>query len=209
MKLFQSIKSNFARQKQEGSVLILTISLMLLFSGQILMVGLVTTKSLAESGALNALGMAAREEAFGAMADFESKELYPAYMAKVDDARRNVDRNDNPVGPVTPVTGEELWDDYSRDAVVRTDEINNLARQDWSDYRQRLWDPNTNAYVNGQFTTNVWFEARLLPGPDNIPNSGDDLYEWPFTIVARVRGSGVDQILRRQTTIIPDGFRDF
>ena len=202
MKLFQSIKSNFARQKQEGSVLILTISLMLLFSGQILMVGLVTTKSLAESGALNALGMAAREEAFGAMADFESKELYPAYMAKVNVARADT-------ANVTPITGQELWDDYNRNATVRKDAVNDFAKRNWSTYRQRLWDPISDTYVNGQFTTDVWFESKVLPGPDNIPNSGDDLYEWPFTIVARVRGSGVDQILRRQTTIIPDGFRDF
>ena len=203
MKLFESIQSNFTRQKQEGSVLILTIALMLLFSGQILMVGLVTTKSLAESGALNALGMAAREEAFGAMADFESKELYPAYMAKVNVARANTTT-------VTPVTGEELLDDYGRDETVRR--TASLARQNgamvnWSTYRQRLWDPNTNTYINGQFTTDVWLQSRVLPGSSGTV--ADGFYEWPFTIVARVRGAGVDQILRRQTTMIPEGYRDF
>jgi len=208
VKLFNSIKSCFTRQKQEGSVLILTIALMLLFSGQILMVGLVTTKSLAESGALNALGLASREEAFGAMTDFEVKELYPAYMAKVNVARADT-------ATVTPVTGQELLDDYSRTATLpavsnlRTDAVNNRAGRNWSAYRQRLWDPNTNAYVNGQFTTDVWFESRRLVGPDNTLNTGDDVYEWPFTIVARVRGTGVDQTLRRQTTLIPEGFRDF
>jgi hypothetical protein len=203
VKLFESIQSNFTRQKQEGSVLILTIALMLLFSGQILMVGLVTTKSLAESGALNALGMAAREEAFGAMADFESKELYPAYMAKVNVARANTTT-------VTPVTAEELLDDYGRDETVRR--TASLARQNgamvnWSTYRQRLWDPNTNTYINGQFTTDVWLQSRVLPGSSGTV--ADGFYEWPFTIVARVRGAGVDQILRRQTTMIPEGYRDF
>ncbi len=202
MKLFESIKSSFTRQKQEGSVLILTIALMLLFSGQILMVGMVTTKSLAESGALNALGMAAREEAFAAMSDFETKELYPAYMRMVNLARANTTT-------FTPVTGEELLDNYNRAALVRRDAVNNRAQRNWSTYRQRLWDPNTDAYVNGQFTTDVWFEARRLAGPDNIFNNGDDVYEWPFTIVARVRGAGVDQVLRRQTTMIPEGYRDF
>jgi hypothetical protein len=208
VKRLDSIKSSFTRQKQEGSVLILTIALMLLFSGQILMVGLVTTKSLAESGALNALGMAAREEAFSAMSDFETKELYPAYMRMVNLARANT-------ATFTPVTAEELLDDYSRNPTppnvsnLRTNAVTNFARQNWSTYRQRLWDPNTDAYVNGQFTTDVWFEARRLAGPDNIFNNADDLYEWPFTIVARVRGTGVDQVLRRQTTMIPEGYRDF
>ncbi len=197
MKLFESIKSSFTRQKQEGSVLILTIALMLLFSGQILMVGLVTTKSLAESGALNALGMAAREEAFGAMSDFEVQELYPAYMAKVNVARADT-------ATFTPVSGEELLNDYGRNAALRTNAVTNFAKRNWSTYRQRLWDPNTDAYVNGPFTTNVWFEAR------SFTNAGGQLmYEWPFTIVARVRGTGIDQTLRRQTTMIPEGFRDF
>ncbi len=197
MKRFKSIKSSFFLQKQEGSVLILTIALMLLFSGQILMVGLITTKSLSESGALNALGMAAREEAFGAMADFEIKELYPAYMKKVNDAKTDT-------ANVTPVGGGELWDDYSRNVIVRKDAVNNFAKRDWSAYRQRLWDPINETYVNGRFTTDVWFESR------SYTNAGGLLmFEWPFTIVARVRGSGVDQTLRRQTTIIPEGYRDF
>ena len=202
MKRLDSIKSSFTRQKQEASVLILTIALMLLFSGQILMVGLVTTKSLTESGALNALGMAAREEAFSAMSDFETKELYPAYMRMVNLARANTTT-------FTPVTAEELLDNYNRTATVRTDAVNNLAQLNWSTYRQRLWDSNTDTFVNGQFTTDVWFQARRLAGPDNILNNGDDLYEWPFTIVARVRGTGVDQVLRRETTMIPEGYRDF
>lgn len=109
----------------------------------------------------------------------------------------------------TPVTAEELLDNYNRAALVRRDAVNNLAQQNWTTYRQRLWDSNTNTFVNGQFTSDVWFEARRLAGPDNILNNADDVYEWPFTIVARVRGTGVNQVLRRQTTMIPEGYRDF
>jgi hypothetical protein len=190
-------------QKQQGSVLVLTIALMLLFSGQILMVGMVTTKSLSESGALGAFSIAAREEAFGAMTDFETKELYPAYMRMATVARANL-------ATVTPISGQELWNNYNpngANAVFRTDAVNNLGQRNWSAYRQQLWDPVANAYVNGPFTTNVWFESSILPGPSGTLEDG--YYEWPFTIVAHVRGNGVDQVLRRQTTMIPEGFRDF
>jgi hypothetical protein len=204
MKYFDSLitplKPVLLKTKQEGSVLILTIALMLLFSGQILMVGMITTKSLTESGALSAFSLAAREEAFGAMTDFETKELYPAYMRMANIARANI-------ATVTPVSGQELLNNYRQTAAVRTDAVNNLAQRNWSTYRQRLWDPINNAYVDGPFTTNVWLESRLLPGPSGTMTDG--FYEWPFTIVARVRGNGVDQVLRRQTTFIPEGFRDF
>jgi hypothetical protein len=124
-------------------------------------------------------------------------------MAKVNVARANTTT-------VTPVTAEELLDDYGRDETVRR--TASLARQNgamvnWSTYRQRLWDPNTNTYINGQFTTDVWLQSRVLPGSSGTV--ADGFYEWPFTIVARVRGAGVDQILRRQTTMIPEGYRDF
>ena len=104
-----------------------------------------------------------------------------------------------------------MLDDYGKDETERRTAslaFQNGTRINWSAYRQRLWDPNTNAYINGIFTTDVWFEARRLAGPDNILNNGDDVYEWPFTILARVRGPGIDQVLRRQTTIIPEGYRD-
>jgi hypothetical protein len=195
------LKVLFTSQKKDASVLVLTIALMLLFSGQILMVGMVTTKSLTESGALSAFSMAAREEAFGAMADFEAMELYPAYMRMVNDARSNT-------VTFTPISGQELLDNYGQGAAVRTDAVNNLAQRNWSTYRQRLWDPINNVWINGPFTTNVWFASQRLAGPDNVLNNGDDVFEWPFTIVARVQGNGVDQVLRRQTTMIPEGFRD-
>jgi hypothetical protein len=196
------LKVLFTSQKKDASVLVLTIALMLLFSGQILMVGMVTTKSLTESGALSAFSMAAREEAFGAMADFETRELYPAYMRMVNIARADI-------ATVTPVSGIDLLDNYGRDAAVRRDAVNNLAQVNWSTYRQSLWDPINNVFINGQFTTNVWFFSQRLAGPDNVLNNADDVYEWPFTIVARVQGNGVDQVLRRQTTMIPEGFLDF
>jgi hypothetical protein len=195
--LTNPLKGLFTSPKKDASVLVLTIALMLLFSGQILMVGMVTTKSLTESGALSAFSMAAREEALGAMADFETRELYPAYMRMVNDARANT-------ATFTPVTAEDLLDNYERDAIFRRNATNNLARMNWSRYRQRLWDPINNVWIEGQFTTDVWLVSPFLLGPD----AASTTYEWPFTIVARVQGNGVDQVLRRQTTIIPEGFRD-
>jgi hypothetical protein len=198
--LTNPLKGLFTSPKKDASVMVLTIALMLLFSGQILMVGMVTTKSLTESGALSAFSMAAREEALGAMADFETRELYPAYMRMVNDARADT-------GTFTPVTAEDLLDNYDRDAIFRRNATNNLARMNWSRYRQRLWDPINNVWIDGQFTTDVWLVSPFLLGPD-AASTTDDGYEWPFTIAARVQGNGVDQVLRRQTTIIPEGFRD-
>ncbi len=197
-------QKRFTARTQEASVLVLTIAVMLLFSGQVLMMGLITTKSLTESGGLGAIQMAAREEAVTAMNDFELEELYPAYMRLVRTARDNT-------ATFTPVAGGNLLCRYGRvacpvgspDAVghawIRTTPVQNVTGVNWSTYRNRVWDDVANEWRPSDFTCDVWLEVRQLP---------DLTDEWPFTIVARVRGRGIDQILRRQTRIIPRGFSD-
>ncbi len=186
--LLRYFKHRFTLRKQEASVLVLTIAVMLLFSGQVLMMGLITTKSLTESGGLGAIQMAAREEAVTAMNDFELEELYPAYVDMVRTARNNT-------ATFTPIAGNDLLLLYGRTATVRQD----ATGVNWSTYRNRVWDDTTGNWRNSDFTCDVWLEVRQLP---------DLTDEWPFTIVARVRGRGIDQILRRQTRIIPSGYGD-
>lgn len=203
-RLLRYFKQRFTARTQEASVLVLTIAVMLLFSGQVLMMGLITTKSLTESGGLGAIQMAAREEAVTAMNDFELEELYPAYMRLVRTAR-------NDTATFTPVSGGDLLPRYGRCSImpcpvinplpplVRSNVTPNETGVNWVTYRNRVWDDVANEWRPSDFTCDVWLEVRQLP---------DLTDEWPFTIVARVRGRGIDQILRRQTRIIPRGFSD-
>jgi hypothetical protein len=195
--------------KQDASILILTVCLMFLFSGQVLMIGLITTKSMTESGALKAIGMSAREAAYGTMEDFETQELYPAYMKKVQATIADTTTVQN-IGPA------QLLTDYHPNADIRKNTTTNMANINWSTYQLKVSNPAStgaaNRYNTSPFTCNVWLEVVELPSgtivTDPTTMTAAKSYAWPYTIVVQVKGGGVDQTLRRPTHIIPSGYMD-
>ena len=211
MSVLQSLLAFFKKRcpnvKQDASILILTVCLMFLFSGQVLMIGLITTKSMTESGALKAIGASAREAAYGAMEDFETQELYPAYMKKVQATIADATTIQN-IGPA------QLLTDYYPNAGIRKNTTANMANINWSTYQVKLSNPAStsaaNRYNTSPFICNVWLEVVELPSGTIVtdPTSMTGTYAWPYTIVVQVKGGGVDQTLRRPTHIIPAGYLD-
>jgi|GEM_PF-6204028 len=177
--------NTFFSSTQEGSVLVLTLAMMLVFSGQVLMMGMVTTKSLTETGALQTIGMSAREEAFSAMQDFEAREIYPQFLTWVTTSKTTLGAQH--------VTATTFLNSYGNAAGFRSNIATNFSKTNWSTYRNRIWDEATNQYVDGVFAVNVWLDT----------SSG-----WPYTVVANVTGSGINQTIRRRSSVIPPGYSD-
>jgi hypothetical protein len=177
----------FQNSRQNASVLVLTLMMMLVFSSQILMMGLVSTKSLTESGAFGAMSLIAREAAYQAMDDFELKEVYPVVMSVIATAKADT-------GSVNHLTQAEIMADYGKTATPRQDGVG----VNWSAYVPAFWNADTDAYVNGDYRVNVWLE----PGPAATDG-------WPYQVVAQVKGNGINQTLRRETRLVPDGYSDF
>jgi hypothetical protein len=142
---------------------------MLIFSGQIMMMGLVSNKSLAESGATAAMADGARNAAYQAMDDFEVKDAYPTIMGLINTAKTDT-------ATTTHITATSIFNLYGKTATTRTDGTGT----NW-----------------GSYTPTFWME----PAPSTTDG-------YPFRIVARVKGNGINQVLYRETRIIPNGYTD-
>jgi hypothetical protein len=93
----------------------------------------------------------------------------------------------------THITAASIFNLYSKTAATRTDGTGT----NWGAYAPPFWNADTNAYVNSPYTVNVWLE----------PASGTT-EGYPFRVVARVKGKGINQVLYRETHIIPNGYTD-
>jgi hypothetical protein len=173
-------------KKQRASVLVMTLMVMLIFSGQIMMMGLVSNKSLAESGASAAMADGARNAAYQAMDDFEIKDAYPTLMGMINTAKTTT-------STTTHITATDVFNLYGKTAPTRTDGTGT----NWEAYTPTFWNSDTNAYVNSPYTVNVWLE------PASGTTDG-----YPFRVVARVKGNGINQVLFREVRVVPNGYTD-